>query len=127
MSQEDQQGWLTELARITRPGGFFFLTTEGRFALDKLAPKFGSNVSQMQEKLNEQGFLYRSYEVWNKQVKVGDTVRPVSEVQGVSYGNAVMSPDYIQKNWPAAGFEVVGLLEGIIDHRQDLVVRRKRS
>ena len=42
-----------------------------------------------------------------------------------SYGNTVMLPDYIRNTWPASGFEVLDIIEGIIDHRQDLVVLRK--
>ena len=42
-----------------------------------------------------------------------------------SYGNTVLSPDHIREHWGQGGFEVVDVLEGIIDHRQDLVVLEK--
>jgi hypothetical protein len=42
-----------------------------------------------------------------------------------SYGNTVLMPDHIRNAWPASGFEVVDIVEGIIDQRQDLVVLRK--
>jgi hypothetical protein len=38
----------------------------------------------------------------------------------------VLSPDYIRKQWPSAGFEVRAIVEAIIDDQQDLVVLRRR-
>jgi hypothetical protein len=37
----------------------------------------------------------------------------------------VLTPDYVRKTWPESGFEVVDIIEGIIDHRQDLVTLRR--
>jgi hypothetical protein len=42
-----------------------------------------------------------------------------------SYGNTVLSPDYIRRHWSKSGLEVVDIVEGVIDHRQDLVVCKR--
>ena len=45
LNMEDLGTWLAELGRITRPGGYCFLTTEGETDISPLAPIFGTNES----------------------------------------------------------------------------------
>lgn len=41
------------------------------------------------------------------------------------YGVMVIAPEFVSDRWPKAGFTVVSVIEGIIDHLQDLVVLRR--
>ena len=54
------------------------------------------------------------------------TLRVASHMVGVerSYGTTVLSPDYIKRHWPDAGFEVRAIVGGVVDG-QDLVVLRR--
>jgi hypothetical protein len=45
-------------------------------------------------------------------------------VQG-SYGNTPMSVGYVRERWTGAGFDVRGVVQGVIDRRQDVVVLRR--
>jgi hypothetical protein len=44
---------------------------------------------------------------------------------GDSYGNMIMTPEFVRRSWKGAGFEVLGIAEGVIGARQDLVVLRR--
>lgn len=125
LSPPDHGPWLTELCRVTKPGQFCFLTTEGPTALAFMKHEFSDHSADKQ--LRETGVLYKEYpfiaEERGRRYKI-----PIANV-GLgftgSYGNTVLLPDYVRSAWPASGFEVIDVIEGIIDHRQDLVVLRK--
>ncbi len=124
-SPEAQLPWLKELFRITAPGGYCFLTTEGFTALDPLREYFGGQ--NMERALMEMGILFQEYDFLEEE----RIHRPLAEVlnrtTGITgrYGATLMTPDYIRRVWPDSGFRVVDVIEGIIDARQDLVVLRK--
>ena len=128
LNMEDQVIWLDELARVTRPGGHCFLTTEGLPTLKLFGEVFGQNEAALQARIDKDGFLYKEYPDWRECVKNQNTLTVTSLMVGVerSYGSTVLSPDYIRKQWPSAGFEVRAVVEAIIDDRQDLVVLRRR-
>jgi SAM-dependent methyltransferase len=123
-----QSAWLAELFRITRPGGFVFPTIEGRRALTKVSGKASTRDIEIEEKLRTDGVFYKEY-VWLKQLqKRGPALSAsvdIASFLGDSYGNTIMTPEFIYRNWTAAGFEVLGISEGVIDARQDLVVLRR--
>jgi SAM-dependent methyltransferase len=125
----DQGIWLDELSRVTKPGGYLFLTTEGFTALASLAETFGRDEASLREVLSREGMLYREYEGWKSEVDSQQTLRIASNLVGVerSYGNTVVSADYVRENWSNGDLDVVQIIEGIIDHRQDLVVMRKQA
>ena len=125
---EDHKPWLLELGRITKPGGFCFLTTEGFTALKYLAASFSSDATVLREKLACAGALYKEYNFLEQSRKAGGFLNRYNLCVGVegSYGNTVLSPAYIIKEWDNACFEVVDVIEGIVDHRQDLVVLRRK-
>lgn len=129
LNMEDQKIWLPELARITKPGSYCFLTTLGHTALKSLAASFGKTESELKRSLDHMGYLYREYESWQDHNKNQRTLRLTSHLIGVkhSYGQTVLSPDYITKNWASSDFEVIDIVEGIIDHLQDLVVMRRKK
>jgi SAM-dependent methyltransferase len=128
LNMEDQMIWLKELARVTKPGGGCFLTTEGLPTLKLFGEVFGQSETALRARIDKDGFLYKEYPDWRECVKNQNTLKITSLMVGVerSYGSTVLSPDYIRKQWPSAGFEVRAVVEAIIDDRQDLVVLRRR-
>jgi len=121
---ENQRQWLDELFRVTKPSGYCFLTTEGWTALGLMRDVF---LADMDAKLRERGILYKEYE-FLKYERGRDPISPLVNVaRGISgsYGNTVMTPNFIRENWAASGFEVVDVIEGVIDTRQDLIILRK--
>ena len=128
LSLEDHGPWLDELARVTRPGGTCFLTFEGETALRSLAPVFGRDPERLIEELRERGALYKEYSYLKKSVQTQNTLRTASHLVGVtgSYGNTVLSSEHIRTAWNTDRFEVIEILEGVIDYRQDLAVLRRR-
>jgi hypothetical protein len=123
---EDQAAWLKELARVTRPNGLCFLTTVGPHGLKIRSSFMGVDESSVLRQLEKIGFFFKEYADWRENVRHQDKLRITSIMVGVErpYGNAILSPDYIRRQWPAAGFEVRAVVEGII-HGQDLVVLRR--
>lgn len=129
LNVEDQKSWLPELARVTKPGGYCFLTTEGRGALGQLASTFGMDEAALAREFAEQGIIYKEYNHLHDSIQTQNTFKVASHLVGVdgSYGNTVLAPEYIRSQWGDADFEVVDIIEAIIDYRQDLVIlRRKR-
>jgi ubiquinone/menaquinone biosynthesis C-methylase UbiE len=123
-----QTAWLTELFRITKPGGIVLPTIEGKRALLSVARSTRNDKSEVEEKLRNDGIFYKEY-VWLKELKKrGPALTAAVEMAnyfGDSYGNTIMTTDFVRRNWPAAGFEVLGIAEGVVDARQDLVVLRR--
>jgi SAM-dependent methyltransferase len=123
-----QSAWLTELFRITKPGGLVLPTIEGRRALAKVANKSHTDNIEVEERLRNEGVFYKEYG-WLKELKKrGPALTANVELAGYfgdSYGNTIMTPDFVRRNWTAAGFEVLGIAEGVIGARQDLVVLRR--
>jgi SAM-dependent methyltransferase len=125
LSPSDHMAWLRELCRVTKPGQFCFLTTEGPTAFCMMGDVF-SDASD-ERKLSEIGVLYKEYPFMAAERRRRYKIPIANTAMGLtgSYGNTIMTPEYIRETWPASGFEVVQIVEGIIDHRQDLVVLRK--
>jgi len=126
LSMEDQPLWLKELARVTKPGGWCFLSTEGRCSVRYRCEALHETEAALQAHLDKEGFYYKEYADWQENTKHQSTLRVTSIMVGVdrSYGMTFLSPDYIRLHWPAAGFEVRAVVEGIVDG-QDLVVLRR--
>jgi SAM-dependent methyltransferase len=128
LGPEDQRLWLRELARITRPGGSCFLTTEGPTAAGQMGPhELAEDVSARAEALASRGLIFREYTDRQAQKDNERLLSFGSKYLGIegTYGTTVMSPEYITRHWTEFGFSVEIILEGIIDYRQDLVVLRK--
>ncbi len=128
LSMDDQKAWLEELARVTRPGGYCFLTVEGATALSSLSYAFGEDEATRSARLDECGWLYKEYEGLQEYLNNQNTLKITAQMVGVegSYGSMVLSSAYIRENWDGDLFEVTDIIEGIIDHRQDLVVMRRK-
>ena len=124
-----QRAWLKELFRITKPGGLVLPTMDGSRSLALYFAKVSrTDKSEVEEKLRQEGIFYKEYE-WLKDLqKRGPALSAkvdMSSYFGDSYGNTVMTPDFVRKNWPAAGFEVLGIAEGVSGAVQDLIVLRR--
>jgi len=123
-----QSAWLKELFRITKPGGLVLPTIEGARALAKIASKTLIGNEEIEEKLRKDGVFYKEY-AWLKELqKRGPALTAnvdIASFVGDSYGNTIMTPEFVYRNWSAAGFEVLGISEGVIAERQDLVVLRR--
>lgn len=128
LNLEYQKKWLSELARITISGGLCFLTTEGLTSLKDLSKELNIGECSLKEKLNLFGFLYKEYDYLKEDKKMEFFLSRYGFFQGVtgSYGNAVLSSQYILKEWNTDYFEVLDIIEGIIDNRQDLVVLKRK-
>jgi SAM-dependent methyltransferase len=125
INPEHQRSWLKELARITKPEAYCFLTTEGWTALKMMSDVFDIRVAA--DDLKKNGILYKEYDYYAAEKARKHLSSSVNLLKGIdrSYGSTVMTPDFIRQNWTVAGFQVVDVIEGIIDWRQDLVVLRK--
>lgn len=122
----DHLPWLTELCRVTKPGQFCFLTTEGLSGFSKVMAETLIETSD-ERQFYEKGVLYKEYPFMDAERRRRYKIPVANLAMGItgSYGTTVLMPDYIRNTWPSSGFEIVDIVEGIIDHRQDLVVLRK--
>jgi hypothetical protein len=77
--------------------------------------------------LERDGVRFKEYEdlAWYK-TREGDrlTGAKYAGVDG-SYGNTAMTADYVREHWNGHGFEIISVVEGVIDRRQDVVVLRR--
>lgn len=125
ISIADQISWLKELYRITKKGGYCFLTTEGYTSVDALRKEFGD--IDLLASLKKEGILYREYAYLNEERKRKPLLAILNRSQGItgSYGSTIISPEYIRRAWTEPGFRVANILPGVIDGRQDLVVLQR--
>ena len=120
--------WLKELARVVKPGGYAFLTIEGATAMRRTMARtvWGENSDEALAVLERYGVRFSEYKdyAWQKthegQAFVG---MKYGGVVG-SYGNTAMTPAHVQQHWSGLGFEVVAVVEGVIDRRLDVVALR---
>jgi ubiquinone/menaquinone biosynthesis C-methylase UbiE len=126
---EDQSLWLEELSRVTKPGGYVFLSIEGFKSLKYwLHIELGLDLKDASEKLNKNGYIFSAYKNWESISKQNKNFRNASQLVGVKspYGIMVMNESFIYKNWNRHNFEVLDVIKGIITTRQDLVILRKK-
>ena len=126
LSMEDQMPWLKELARVTKPGGWCFLSTEGYTSVRSRCRGMHEDEAKLRAHVEREGFFYKEYADWREIVQHQNTLRVTSLMVGInrSYGSTIVSPDYVRRHWPAAGFEVRAVVEGVVDG-QDLVELRR--
>ena len=128
LSPQDHPKWLDELARVTKQGGLIFLTTEGFTSCSKIQQKGKAGFKNLTtDILEESGILYKGYKDFDKAKQNEKAIKFGSKFIGINrtYGTTVISPSYIKAHWIKHGLDVISVLEGIIDHRQDLVVLKK--
>jgi SAM-dependent methyltransferase len=129
LGPEDQRLWLAELARITRPGGCCFLTTEGFTALGQVrVAMLPEDLAARRETLATAGLIFQDYPDLAAHKASEQRVRFGSKYLGIEgrYGTTLLAPAYIRDHWTEFGFAIETVAEGIIDYRQDLVVLRRQ-
>ncbi|MEO1298026.1 MAG: class I SAM-dependent methyltransferase [Cyanobacteria bacterium J06636_16] len=128
LSPQDHPKWLDELARITKKGGLIFLTTEGFTSCPRIQQKRTEDFPDLTTSdLEESGILYQGYKDFDQAKANEKSIKFGSKFIGIdrTYGTTIISPSHIKENWIKHGLDVISVLEGIIDHRQDLVVLKK--
>ena len=130
LNQEDQGPWLKELSRITKSGGYLFLTIEGSHCLKNFLYKdLGLGKEEANNKLEKDGYIFSSYDKWEEIVNQSNTLRKASQLVGIkkAYGMMAMNKSFIYENWNKYDLEVLDVIEGVISARQDLVVLKKNK
>jgi ubiquinone/menaquinone biosynthesis C-methylase UbiE len=128
LNLEDQDAWLAELSRVVNKDGYLFLTIEGSHSIKWwLAEAFNMNESDAQNKLKNEGFIFKEYDNWKKITKSSNIFRASSQLVGVksAYGSMALSKCFINKNWNKYNLEVIDIIEGVVGTRQDLVILKK--
>lgn len=128
LNLEDQDAWLAELSRVVNKDGYLFLTIEGSHSIKWwLAETFNMNESDAQNKLKNEGFIFKEYDNWKKITKSSNILRTSSQLVGVksAYGSMALSKCFINKNWNKYNLEVIDIIEGVVGTRQDLVILKK--
>jgi ubiquinone/menaquinone biosynthesis C-methylase UbiE len=99
-----QHGWLKELQRIAKPGGYVLLTTNGE-------THFENVPEECRQAAMEKGFYY--YQV--------GTTKGLPDFYQVTY----QMPHYIRDCW-SHYFDVIDIKVRALDNHQDIVLCRKR-
>lgn len=124
----DHDAWLRELARVLTRGGYAFVTIEGSTALRIMGDQiWGVSDVQLEQALATQGVLYRPYSDLGAEKAHEARIRAGSKYIGIlgGYGNTVMSRTYVAENWAVHSLQVVDVIEGVVDNRQDIVVLKR--
>jgi ubiquinone/menaquinone biosynthesis C-methylase UbiE len=127
LSPVDHRGWLEELARVLKPGGYCFFTIEGCTAVRNSMARevWQEGAHQAESELMRQGARYVEYDdfEWQKKHEGRRLVSRRYSGVGATYGSTAMSVEHIYKEWESVGgFRVIDVVEGVIDRRQDVVV-----
>lgn len=109
-----QDAWLSELQRVTAPGGILLMTVHARTALD-YAGISAEDYRTLEGRIREQGLYVSSSN---------------SQIDGYAdhdgeYVNVFHDINYLQDRW-SRYFEIVAVLPGYI-YTHDLVVMRRRG
>ena len=105
---EDMQfGWLTEMQRITRPGGYLIMTTSGEGNYSKLP-------DDLRRKVEEKGFFYLD----------GGYGQSIS--LPAFYQNTFHSLDYIRREW-AKYFDILDMQPTRMQRHQDTILMKRRA
>ena len=87
-----------------------------------------STESDLRREVDQRGFFFAECPIGENAAKQ-HRMRVASSMIGVerSYGNTVLSPAFVREAWNVDGLQVIDVIEGVIDNRQDLVVLKKTS
>jgi len=85
-------------------------------------------VSQAEAPLVVRPYIHSISDYLQKSVENQNTLKITSLVVGIegSYGNTALSKEFIKTHWNNRHFEVIDVIEGIIDFRQDLVILKRK-
>jgi SAM-dependent methyltransferase len=116
--------WLLEFSRILKVNGVLLLTIEGEFAIKVVADETTESPELIKLELEKSGIFYKNYDWLGTLQKRGKALTKsvdISTYFGSAYGNTVLSRKFIDENFNNYGLKVMGVSEGIICERQDLV------
>ena len=117
--------WLKEFSRVIKPGELLLLTIEGEYALNVVASETNEDPHEIREVLQKEGIFYKNYSWLNKLQQRGPALTKsvdISSYFGEAYGNTIINRDFVDKNFNKYDFSVLGISEGVICERQDLIV-----
>lgn len=113
LSETDQDRWLTELQRITKPGAAVLMSIQGEIAFLRVDGDFQRFLA-----LEKAGF-----HVYGRCPDLDDILPEMKESE--YYKNVFHSRRYIYEHW-ARYFEIVDVVDAAFAGYQDLVVMRRR-
>lgn len=113
LSQPDQDRWLAELQRITRPGAAVLMSIQGEVAFLRADGDFKRFIA-----LEKTGF-----HVYGRCPDLDEVVPEVKKSD--YYQNVFHSRRYVYEHWRKY-FEILDVIEGAFAGYQDLVVMRRR-
>lgn len=122
LNESDHRFYLSELARVTRPGAFLFLSIHGDRALHRAAtePKIFEMLAIPEERVVAAQECFangKGYDFVRQEGHLTD--------DDYEYGITFISERYIQSVW-SDWFDVVALAKGALHDFQDIVVLRSR-
>jgi SAM-dependent methyltransferase len=113
LAEADQDLWLSELQRLTRPGAAVLMSIHGEIAFCRSDGDFHRFLD-----LQERGF--QTYGVCN------DLDEVVPEAKAMAYyKNVFHSRRYIYERW-SRFFEIIDVIDATFSGHQDLVIMRRR-
>ena len=121
LDEESQQEWLSELARVVRPGGVALLSIHGDYAFelfrsgDVAMTRRELDNLRSRRSLAEEGFVYEEYEA--------AAVDPLF-THARTYGLSFQSGDYTKAKW-SGDLRVRAILPRLVDSLQDMVVLQR--
>jgi SAM-dependent methyltransferase len=113
LSEADQDRWLAELHRITRPGAALLVSIQGEIAFLRVDGDFGRFMA-----LEKEGF-----QVYGRCPDLDDVLPEMKENE--YYKNVFHSRRYIYEHWDRY-FEILDVIDAAFAGYQDLVVMRRR-
>jgi SAM-dependent methyltransferase len=120
--------WLQDFSRILKVGGVLLLTIEGEYAINVVASETNESAGLIKSELERSGIFYKNYDWLNTLQQRGRALTKsvdISTYFGSKYGNTLLSRKFIDDHFNHYGFKVLGVSEGVICDRQDLVVLKK--
>jgi SAM-dependent methyltransferase len=128
LSEDDQRCWLSELARVIKPGGLCCLTTMGLHAVDHWEGMTAHEREIARTALKRTGLYYNGSPKPGHQRAAERISTFGSNLIGIdgSYGDMFYTEDYVRRHWDNQDFELRRWRSGEIDDLQDLVVLRRR-
>jgi SAM-dependent methyltransferase len=113
LSEADQDRWLAELHRITKPGAAVLMSIQGEIAFLRVDGDFGRFMA-----LEKEGF-----QVYGRCPDLDDVLPEMKENE--YYKNVFHSRRYIYEHW-GRYFEILDVIDAAFAGYQDLVVMRRR-
>lgn len=113
LAEADQDRWLAELQRITKPGAAILMSIQGEIAFFRSDSDFPRYLS-----LEREGFL-----VYGRSPDLDEVLPEMKETD--YYQNVFHSRRFIYERW-SRYFEILDVIDAVFTGYQDLVVMRRR-